>query len=148
MIKLIYNYQIEPRFSDTDLYGVMHHSNHYRWFEEARYNFAKDVLGFEQDFLNEKKLKFFVIETKCKYKTAIVYGQKLDIEVILSVDKVAKLNFKYIVRPVGCKRTICAVGETDLAFVNEENKIIFNIPDWFKKIIEEKGVIEEFKVKG
>lgn len=146
MVKLKYNYQMEPRFSDTDLYGVMHHSNHYRLFEEARYNFAKEVLGFEQDFLTKNGVKFFVVSTQCKYKMPIVYGQKIDIEVIFSVDKVAKLNFKYIVRPVGCK-TIYAIGETDLAFVNEENRIIFNIPEWFKKIIDEKGEIEKFEVK-
>jgi len=45
----IYEYRTIVRFSDTDSYGVVHHSNYFRLLEEARIDLMENELGIMMD---------------------------------------------------------------------------------------------------
>jgi acyl-CoA thioester hydrolase len=135
MIRLNYNYIVEPRFSETDAYGIMHHSSYYRWFEEARFNFSKQMLNFNSDLLNGFTLKFPVIESQCKYKRAVEYGEKLKIELIFELQEVAKVTFYYKARNLKTNK-IHAEGKTIHTFLTKDNVTLLNIPQWFIEQIE------------
>ena len=47
---------LHVRFYETDLMGVVHHSNYIRWFEIGRVDFLRSI-GIElQDLMNDKIL--------------------------------------------------------------------------------------------
>lgn len=129
-MKIYYLYTITPRFSNTDSYGVMHHSSYYKWCEEARFAFSKDKLGFDEDLLNGKNIKFPVIESYCRYKNPVVYGEMLSIEVELTVHKSAKITFEYKVRNIEINK-LYAELKTVHMFLDNSNRICLNIPQWF-----------------
>ncbi|MGL5152928.1 MAG: acyl-CoA thioesterase [Clostridium sp.] len=137
-MKISYLYSTVPRFSDTDSYGVMHHSSYYKWFEEARFTVSKEILGFDEDLLNGKSIKFPVIESYCRYKNPIVYGELLNIEVDLTVHKSAKITFDYRVKNATTNK-LCAEGKTVHMFLDNNNRICLNIPKWF---------LDKLKIKG
>lgn len=142
MITLEYEYVIKPRFSDTDSYGVMHHSSYFIWLEEARFAFSREILNFDEDLLNGKSLKFPVIECSCKFKESVIYDDKVKIYLKFLLDKSAKITFEYKVRNLRSNK-ICAVGKTVHMFLDENNRMCLNIPELLSQrlndIVEIKG---------
>lgn len=130
MLNLDYEFIIKPRFSDTDSYGIMHHSSYFKWFEEARLSFSKEVLYFENDLLNGRYFKFPVIDGSCRYKESVLYGDTIKIYLKFSIAKVAKINFDY--KAINTRNNkICALGKTTHMFLDENNRICLNIPELF-----------------
>ena len=39
----MYTATINVRFYETDMMGIAHHSNHFRWFEMARIEFLRHI---------------------------------------------------------------------------------------------------------
>jgi acyl-CoA thioesterase FadM len=52
-MEISFDYSIEPRFSDFDLYGIAHHSRYFYWFEEARFYFMKEIMDMTSDEVAE-----------------------------------------------------------------------------------------------
>jgi acyl-CoA thioester hydrolase len=127
MLILEYEYVIKPRFSDTDSYGVMHHSSYFKWFEEARFEFSKEVLKFDEDLLNGKKLKFPIVECNCRFKESVIYDDVVKIDLKFLLGKSAKITFEYKAINLRINR-ICAVGKNVHMFLDENNRICLNIP--------------------
>jgi len=130
-----YIYRLIPRFSDTDAYGVMHHSSYFKWFEEARISFASNILGISMEEFNEKKIKLPVIESYCKYIYAIKYGDIIDIEVKIKFHKAPKWTIYYKIYNKNDTK-IYAEGYTVHIYLNEKNQILLNHPEWIMKKIQ------------
>ena len=73
---LEYDYYFEPRFRDTDAYMVIHHSNYFCYFEEARYHFSEDILCFPTEIMDPENVKFPVLKAECTYRIGIKYDFK------------------------------------------------------------------------
>lgn len=142
MLALEYEYVIKPRFSDTDSYGVMHHSSYFKWFEEARCTFSKEILKFEEDLLNGNSIKFPVIECSCRFKESVIYGDEVKIYLKFLIGKSAKITFEYKAVNLRSNR-ICAVGKTTHMFLDENNRICLNTPEL---LLEKFKELEESKI--
>ena len=44
---------VNVRFYETDMMGIAHHSNHFRWFEMARIEFLRKIGVTLWDMMNE-----------------------------------------------------------------------------------------------
>ena len=44
---------VNVRFYETDMMGIAHHSNHFRWFELARIEFLRKIGVTLWDMMNE-----------------------------------------------------------------------------------------------
>ena len=45
----MYTATINVRFYETDMMGIAHHSNHFRWFEMARIEFLRrHLMGYDR----------------------------------------------------------------------------------------------------
>ncbi|AOZ90860.1 acyl-CoA thioesterase [Paenibacillus crassostreae] len=123
-----YSYYFYPRFSDSDAYNIFHHAAYYYWFEEARFQFSREVLQFDEDIISGKDIKFPVIESYCKYKKAIPFNTiQLEIRLDFSITKSNKIVFEYRVLN---GKTLCASGKTVHVFLYQ-NKLKYEIPAWF-----------------
>lgn len=123
-----YTCEFSVRFRDTDAYGVVHHSNYFCYFEEARYDFARKILKFNDEDLFAVNFKFPVLEAECRYRKAVTY-EKNNFNVVLKFRTISncKLEFLYELKCPGGKK-IYASGRTVHAIVDENNKLCITIP--------------------
>ncbi|MCP4409479.1 MAG: acyl-CoA thioesterase [Gammaproteobacteria bacterium] len=68
----------EIPFYDVDSLGMVWHGHYYKYFELARTALYRS-LNFDVDDMGRLGLTFPVIESQCRYREALRYGQKIDI---------------------------------------------------------------------
>lgn len=138
---LKYKYEVGLRFRDMDSYGIVHHSNYFSYFEEARCSFAKDCLRFTSEMLEGTTTKFPVLEASCKYRNAITYAlEKLIIEIKFHLVEGCKIEFLYTIKDR--KRKVYAKGKTVHAIV-VNGKLCIAFPQWLAERVE--TLLEEKK---
>lgn len=79
-----FSYQRKIHVYETDLMGIVHHSNYLRFCEEARVAWFENT-GFEL-LTKDDVFSLVVVETRVQHKSPIRYGEKLSIEVQLRVE--------------------------------------------------------------
>ncbi|HRR75800.1 MAG TPA: acyl-CoA thioesterase [Ruminococcus sp.] len=134
-----YIYRTKARFSDTDLYGVVHHSNYFRWLEEARIQLMEDILGYSVSWMEEHALRFPVIHVDGKYRQSVFAGENVEISVYLRYTGAARLEFTYTVRNESGK--VCFTAETENAVLRGD-RMLLKMPEEIDSRIREK--IEEY----
>ena len=117
-------YSLKTRFSDTDSYGVCHHSNYFCWLEESRFSVIDSYFQEEMDLF--EAIQFPVIAANGKYKHAIYASEDIEIEVILERPKSAKLIFHYKIRNQDGQ--LCFEGSTDHVFIKDQ-KLMLRVPE-------------------
>lgn len=133
-----YDYRFRGRFRDTDAYGMVHHSNYFCYFEEARYEFSDRVLRLYENQIMEK-LKFPVISAECTYKNALYYDlEEYLVRLKFRILEAARVEFVYEIRGEGTKK-IYAKGRTVHAIINEENRLCLTLPQCLRRLTEGMG---------
>lgn len=117
-------YSLKTRFSDTDSYGVCHHSNYFRWLEESRFSVIDFYFQEEMDLF--ETIQFPVIAANAKYKHAIYAREDIEIEVVLERSKSAKLVFYYKIRNQAGQ--LCFEGSTEHVFLKDQ-KLMLRVPE-------------------
>lgn len=114
--------EIRVRYVETDQMGVVHHSNYYHWFEEARGDFLEKI-GFSYSKLEEGGLLIPLVESNCRYKIGAKYGDVLEIKTKITDIKIAKVVFEYeVIRKVD--NITLAYGKTIHGFVDKNFRIM------------------------
>lgn len=107
------------QFYETDLMGIVHHSNYLRYFEEARvaWAHAHGVLDYQKP---ESASQLAVLETRCRHLKPSFFGDDLEIDVQVKMEKI-RIHFQYQIRNK-TQNTISAVGLSSHASLNKELK--------------------------
>ncbi len=110
------------RFVETDLMGVVHHSNYLRWFEMARVEYlrAANVLLPE---LIASGIVFPITEVQCKYRQPAHFDEIIRVEARLDDFSRAKLCFSYRVLR-DADDVLLAEGYTQNLFTDTNGRII------------------------
>ena len=76
-------YKRRANYYETDMMGIVHHSNHIRYFEEARLDYMK---SFGCDVLEMEKEGIIIpnVDAYAKYYIPVRFGEEVDIEVSLT----------------------------------------------------------------
>ncbi|MGF7028609.1 acyl-CoA thioesterase [Sphingobacterium sp. HSC-15S19] len=130
-------WRVSPRFSETDMMKVIHHSRYWVWFEEARFAFIEDVLGITIDNLEKSQFFLPVIECNCKYIKRIKWGKELVIRTVLELQNSSYFTFHQTIfyaddlefNNVLCKSYI------KQAFVDESFTLKLHMPSFFEEAI-------------
>ena len=130
-----YVYKTTVRFSDTDLYGVVHHSNYFKWLEEARIQVMEDLVGLTVNWMEENTLRFPVIGVEGKYKKSVLARQQIYVNTYLYCSSTAKLTFRYEV--VDSQGAVYFTGMTQHA-ITKGNKMLLKMPQELETRIREK----------
>lgn len=134
---MIYEYKKTVKYYETDMMGVVHHSNYVRWFEEARVDFLKQA-DLSYRTMEEEGIQIPVVSVSCKYKTPATF----DDEVIVTT-KVLKYNgivceLAYEVRREK-DNVVLVTGESSHCFVDKKDFKPVNIkrirPDMHEKFL-------------
>lgn len=114
--------KITVRYAETDQMGIVHHSNYYVYFEEARTQFIKRC-GMSYTEMEQNGIMMPLVECSCKYKIAAKYEDELIIKTWINELTPAKAEFNYSVIREKDQKEI-AKGSTIHAFVNDNFKIV------------------------
>ena len=120
------------RFVETDMMGVVHHSNYFRWFEMARVEYLRQVGVLLTDMMAED-IVFPITDVDCKYRASAKFDDYILIEAVLAKVSKVKMLFTYrVLREAD--GLLLATGSTQNAFTNKQGKII-RLPDkYFEKL--------------
>lgn len=109
------------RFVDTDMMGVVHHSNFLKWFETARVTYLREAGVDLWDLMNDG-YSFPISDVRCSYKVPAKYDDCLEIAVKLLELSKAKMVFSYQVRREN-DNELLAEGYTCNIFANEKGRV-------------------------
>ena len=120
------------RFVETDLMGVVHHSNYLRWFEMARVEYLRTANVLLPDLIADGIL-FPITEVQCKYRQSAYFDEMIRVEARLVDFSRAKLCFAYrVVRETD--NVLLAEGTTQNVFTDEKGRVIRLPQLYFERI--------------
>ena len=104
----MYIHHHKVQFYETDLMGIVHHSNYLRFFEAARVAWAhsKGVIDYQKP---DSASHFAVYETQVKHLKPTFFGDDLEIEVQARTEG-NRIVFQYRLR--GRNKEICSIAKT------------------------------------
>ncbi|MFZ8785786.1 acyl-CoA thioesterase [Thermocrinis sp.] len=106
-------YRRRVQFYETDAQGVMHHSNYFRLFEEARGELLRS-LGIPYSKLREEGYEVVLLEAECRFKKPIFYDEEVCVEIKL--DSMDRYFFSFSYR-LFVEDSLRAEGRTKHCFV-------------------------------
>lgn len=118
------------QFYETDAQGIVHHSNYFKYFEEARGELLRS-LGYPYSKLREKGFEVVLLNASCEFIKPLYYDEEFEIRLILEELNRFFFTFSY---EVFCKE-LRARGSTRHCMV-KEGKVV-SIPAEVKKKLEE-----------
>lgn len=110
------------RFVETDMMGVAHHSNYFRWFEMGRVEYLRQV-GIYLNELMAAGIVFPITNVDCQYRASAKFDDYILIETTLAEVSRAKMVFRYDVRREA-DGVLLAAGHTTNVFTDHDGKII------------------------
>lgn len=105
------------KFFDTDVMGVVHHSNYIRWFETGRVEFLRK-LGIDLNEMMNDGILFPIMEVGAKFHAPARFDDELEIETTAETLTKAKMKFNYVVRRCG-EEKILAEGTSTNVFTSD-----------------------------
>ena len=128
---------IRVRYSDTDAQGIVHHSNYFRWIEEARIGFLTSIASSYKQ-MNARGLFIPVVSCTGTFRSPAVAADLLDIRLWVRTSTRARLDFTYQVRR---SDALLATASSTHAFVNEEgNPVRLNRDDPFWILMQNRAI--------
>lgn len=110
-------------YGDTDQMGVAYYANYLKWFEIGRTELLRQT-GLPYSSIEEKGLRFPVIEVSCRYYRPSRYDDVIAIETTLTSLGRATLTFSYrLLREDKGDEVLIASGWTKHACVDEEGEV-------------------------
>ncbi len=110
------------RFVETDMMGVVHHANYFRWFEMGRVEFLRQAGILLLDLMADG-IVFPITEVSCQYRASARFDDYILIETIPKVLSKAKMEFTYrVIRERD--GILLAEGYTQNVFTDTNGKIV------------------------
>ncbi len=120
-------YKRRVQFYETDAQGIVHHSNYFRYFEEARGEFLRR-LNLPYNSIREEGYEVVLLEAFCSFKKPLFYDELFEIQLELS--NIDRFTFEFLYK-VTVNGNIRAEGRTKHCMV-KGGKIV-SIPDKLKE---------------
>ncbi|UOE49282.1 acyl-CoA thioesterase [Mucilaginibacter sp. SMC90] len=132
--------EIEVKFSDVDMLGVVWHGNYIRYFEDGREAFGKQYgLGY-MDVYNAGYV-VPIVNVNCDYKRFLRYEDRVVIETTYTPTESAKVNFAYRLLNAQTGELIVK-GSTVQVFVRRDSfELQLTNPDFFVEWKQKQGLI-------
>lgn len=111
---------LRVRFCETDLMGVVHHSNYLVYFEVGRVDWLRKRNITYADW-TDRGVQSPVVDAKLQYRTPARFDDLLTIETTLAQLRNVSLDYSYRVLR---GETLVAEGSTRLACIDQHGKLL------------------------
>lgn len=124
--------QEKVRFVETDMMGVVHHSNYFRWFEMGRVEYLRQA-GVLLTELMADGIVFPITHVDCQYRSSAKFDDYIVIETTLQEVSPVKMVFTYkVIKEVD--GVLLATGSTQNVFTDNNGKIIRLASKYYGKL--------------
>lgn len=132
----MFYYEHRVQFYETDLMGIVHHSNYLRFFEEARVAWAQErgLIDYQQP---ESAAHFAVLATQVKHVKPALFGDLLRVHVQARREGI-RVIFEY---RISRGDEVIALGESRHAPLGKDLKPI-RLPEAMKTALEKESWTE------
>ena len=122
---------------DTDVAGVMHFTNYFRYFEACEEEFYRSISLPFNDIHRKYGITFPRVQVNCSYKAACRFDDLFEITMQIRevAEKTITWDFQAIRQNDG---KLAAEGSIKCIAVNSEWKVV-NLPPELAKTLQEKG---------
>ena len=130
-------------FSETDLAGVVHFSNFYRYMEDAEHAFYRS-LGFSVH-PREAKIGWPRIKAECEFRLPLRFEEEFEVELLISEVRSKAVRYRFNIWKLEPRAT-AAVGEMVVVCVKLGEKMRATpIPKEWREKLEpaDKALLEE-----
>ena len=137
-------YNRKPHYYETDMMGVIHHSNYIRWFEEARLDFLEQA-GFAYSQMEEEGVIIPVLSVEVKYHNFVTYNDEVSIYVKMLDYTGVKLVLAYEVYRNN-DNVLCTTGSSTHTFIDNNKSLLRlkrsheNIDSFFKNLLKDSNL--------
>lgn len=119
---MIFTYERQVNYYETDKMGVVHHSNYIRYMEEARCFWLNSIeMPFE--VLEENNITIPVLGVDCTYKYHATFGDTILISMFVKEYSGVRMTIGYEIRDKKTNK-LYLTGETKHCFTNKDLKPI------------------------
>ncbi len=123
---------IRVRYIEIDQMGVVNNVNYFKWLEEGRVEFLRD-LGMPLIEIEKGGTILMMAETKCNYLSPARYDEELVLETSVAHVGTKSLRFEYLVRKKAGKEEIARAYTVHVT--TDKNGKPMPIPPKLKKIL-------------
>ncbi len=88
-------YKRRVQFYETDAQGIVHHSNYFRYFEEARGELLRHI-GYPYSKMRESGYEVVLLEASAKFKKPLFYDE--EVHIILNLEHMDRFTFTFSYR--------------------------------------------------
>ena len=117
--------QVNVRYAETDMMGIVYHANYLPWFEIARTTMLRE-LGVPYRRLEEEGFRLPVLEVAAKFLRPAVYDDTLEVTATVRERPLLRIRIDYEVRR---GEELLATGNSLHAFVDLEGRPV-RPPPW------------------
>ena len=105
---------LRARYSDTDAQGIVHHSNYFRWLEEARIGWL-EAMGQPYGDLTIRGIYLPLTRCSCSFHTPVHAGEPVHVHLKLEDVTRARVGLTY---EILCGAQVAATAATTHAYVD------------------------------
>jgi acyl-CoA thioester hydrolase len=109
------------RFAETDLMGIVHHSQYVVWMEEGRSDLMRRK-GFTFDRWEAANIGFAVSEVKLRYHAPAHYGERVTVRTRVESLRSRQIVFRYEIVNADSQQLL-VTGTVQLIVVNKQNQV-------------------------
>jgi acyl-CoA thioester hydrolase len=120
------------RFAETDLMGIVHHSQYVVWMEEGRSDFMRRK-GFTFDQWEAAGIGFAVSELNLRYHAPARYGERVTVRTHLESLRSRQIVFRYEIVNADSRQEL-VTGTVKLIAVDRQNQVR-TIPKEVQKLV-------------
>lgn len=113
------NWKHLVQYYETDLAGIVHHSNYIRWFEEARTWMMNDM-GYDYAKMEADGVLVPVLAVSAQYKRMTRFGETVNISAKVEQFNGVRMTLSYEVTDVASGK-LKATGSSTHAFLDKES---------------------------
>ena len=124
------------RFAETDLMGIVHHSQYIVWMEEGRSDLMRRK-GFTFDQWERVGIAFAVSELQLRYHAPARYGERVTVRTRVESLRSRQIVFAYEIVNADSGQTL-VTGTVKLIAVDKQNQVR-TIPPEVQKLLAASG---------
>ncbi len=110
---------IDVRYYETDLMGIVHHSNYVRFFECGRVQMLADM-GLPIHEIEKAGIMLPVVSVECNYKLPTKMGDRL--KIVSRIEKVPMAKMEIFNEIYNQHGDLCCYGKVVLGFIHSDSR--------------------------
>jgi len=118
---------LEVRYYETDLMGIVHHSNYIRYFECGRHD-ALVSLGLPIQKIEEAGIMMPVVKVECNYKLPAKQGDKL--RIVSTIKDLPKARITIYTVIYNKDNQVVCDGYVTLGFIHKDTRRPTRAPEY------------------